>query len=157
MILVEGETDRYFFRALLQERHLSLEQEISVLHVGGKGQLQKWRSLFTSFGLRVYAIADFDYIVNLHYRESKSTKLKTTAQISEFKRSNPDWEQHLINLRKDRIFILSEGNLEIYLGTEKDLSHVIEFCQNRLTSFLSDETSSRSSEVKSIIDTIATE
>jgi hypothetical protein len=51
VVLVEGDTDRYFIRAALQERHRQLDQQIAVLHIGGKGEFTKWRGLFSSFGL----------------------------------------------------------------------------------------------------------
>lgn len=155
VLLVEGDTDRYFFRALLQHRHRLLEQEIAVLHVGGKGELSKWRSLFSSFGLYVYAVADFDYIVNMSYPGDQGVQLNTAAQIAAFKQSHPDWEAQIESLVTDRIFILREGHLETYLGIGKDLRNVIQFCQQDLPSFLADETSTKSLEMRSIIDAIA--
>ncbi len=155
VVLVEGDTDRYFFRALIQQRHRLLEQEISVLHVGGKGELTKWQILFSSFGLRVYSIADFDYLVNMQYPDAKGVQLQTPQQIAAFKLSHSDWEDHINTLAEDGLFILREGHLETYLGVGKDLTHVIEFCQDDLQSFLADDTSSKSREMRSIIDTIA--
>ncbi|MND78741.1 AAA family ATPase [Agrobacterium tumefaciens] len=155
VVLVEGDTDRYFFKALLQERHRLLEQEIAVLHVGGKTEFSKWRSLFSSFGLRVYAISDFDYIVNLHYSTEVGARLRTAQEIAAFKRSHLDWEGHINASAADGMFILREGDLETYLGIRKDLSHVIEFCQNNLHSFLANDNSSKSREIRSIINTIA--
>ena len=38
VVLVEGETDRYFIRSIIQARHRQLDQEIAVLHIGGKGE-----------------------------------------------------------------------------------------------------------------------
>ncbi|AVA20603.1 MULTISPECIES: AAA family ATPase [unclassified Rhizobium] len=155
VVLVEGDTDRYFFRALLQERHRLLEQEIAVLHVGGKRELPKWNSLFSSFGLRVYAIADFDYVVNLHYPADNGVLLRTAEQIAAFKQSHLDWGGHIDTSASDGMFVLREGDLETYLDIGKDLSHVIEFCQNGLLLFLADDTSSKSREIRSIIDAIA--
>nr|WP_280953251.1 TOPRIM nucleotidyl transferase/hydrolase domain-containing protein [Rhizobium sp. L43] len=155
VVLVEGDTDRYFFRALLQERHRLLEQEIAVLHVGGKRELPKWHSLFSSFGLRVYAISDFDYIVNLRYPADNGVLLRTAEQIAAFKQSHLDWEGHIDASAADGMFVLREGDLETYLDIRKDLSHVIEFCQNGLQLFLADDNSSKSREIRSIIDAIA--
>ena len=56
VVLVEGETDRYFIRAVIQERYRYFDQEIAVLHIGGKGEFTKWRELFSAFGLMVSAI-----------------------------------------------------------------------------------------------------
>lgn len=155
VVLVEGDTDRYFFRALLQERHRLLEQEIAILHVGGKTELPKWRSLFSSFGLRVFAISDFDYIINLHYPADNGAPLRTAEQIAAFKQSHLDWTDRIEASKAEGMFVLSEGDLETYLDIRKDLSHVIKFCQNRLQLFLADDTSRKSQEIRSIIDAIA--
>lgn len=155
VVLVEGDTDRYFFRALIQERYPSLEQEISVLHVGGKAEFPKWQALFSSFGLRVYVIADFDYLFDLCYRQVSATSLQTTAEINKFKQLHHDWEINIDHLITKDIFLLRGGALENYLCIPKGLNHVIDFCQNKLQQFLKDDSSSESREMRSIIDTIA--
>lgn len=154
VILVEGETDRYFIRALIQDLYRSFDQEIAVLHISGKGEFVKWRNLFTSFGLRVFAIADFDYIVNLYYPTEKGVSLKTPQAIMDFKQRNPDWETHIDDETTRGNFILKEGDLEAYLGIGKDLSEVIAFCRNNLSTFLADNSSSKSLEVRSILERI---
>lgn len=152
VVLVEGDTDRYFIRAVIQDRYRSLDQEIAVLHVGGKLEFVKWRSLFTSFGLRVFAIADFDYLIDLHYPTEKGVSLKTAQAIADFKRRNPNWETHINAESKQGTFILKEGDLEAYLGIGKDLGKVIAFCRNDLGTFLADDASSKSLEVRSILE-----
>ena len=154
VVLVEGETDRYFIRAVLQERYRHLDQEIAVLHIGGKGEFMKWRELFSAFGLTVSAVADFDYLANLHFRGERGKALKTPAAIAGFKARNPDWEQHIDGERHNRTFILKEGDLETYLNIGKDLDEVIAFCRNSLASFLADDTSSKSIEVRDIVQRI---
>lgn len=154
VVLVEGDSDRYFFKAFIQERYRQLDQEIAVLHIGGKGEFQKWRDLFSAFGLTVYAIADFDYLTNLHYHAEKSTSLKTQNAVAEFKARNPDWQAMIDSEKTNRTFILSEGDLEWYLSIGKDLDEVIEFCKNDLTGFLTDDTNSRSVELRAIMQTI---
>ncbi len=154
VVLVEGDTDRYFIRAIIQDRYRSLDQEIAVLHIGGKGEYVKWRKLFTSFGLRVFAIADFDYLVDLHYPSEKGVSLKTTQAVADFKRRNRDWETHIDAESLQGTFILKEGDLEAYLGIRKDLGQVIAFCRNSLRTFLADDSSSKSLEVRSILQRI---
>ena len=154
VVLVEGDTDRYFIRAIIQARYRSLDQEIAVLHIGGKGEYAKWRSLFTSYGLRVFAIADFDYLVNLHYPSEKGVPLKTAQAVVNFKRRNRDWEAHIDAESEQGTFILKEGDLEAYLGIGKDLSQVIAFCRSDLNTFLADDSSSKSIEVRSILERI---
>ncbi len=152
VVLVEGETDRYFIRAIIQERYRHLDQEIAVLHIGGKGEFMKWRELFSAFGLTVSAIADFDYLANLHYQAEKGKALKTPQAIAAFKSRNPDWETRIDAECKNRTFILKEGDLEAYLDIGKDLEEVIKFSRDRLVPFLADDASSKSTEVRSIIE-----
>lgn len=91
----------------------------------------------------------------MSYSNDQGVQLNTAAQISAFKQSHPDWESQIESLAEDRIFILREGHLETYLGIGKDLRNVIQFCQQDLSSFLTDETSTKSLEMRSIIDAIA--
>ncbi|WP_276366191.1 AAA family ATPase [Chryseolinea sp. H1M3-3] len=65
VILVEGDTDRYFFRAVFQELAPNLSQEVAILDIGGKGNFKKWKLFFEGFGLKVYFVADFDNVFNL--------------------------------------------------------------------------------------------
>ncbi|MBB5984530.1 AAA family ATPase [Sphingobium lignivorans] len=154
VVLVEGDSDRYFIKAVIQERYRQLDQEIAVLHIGGKGEFQKWRDLFEAFGLTVYAIADFDYIINLHYSTAKGARLKTQAEIAAFKVAHPDWQAKITDEIANRTFILSEGDLEWYLSIGKDLDQVINFCQNRLAIFLADDADPKSVEVRAIMEAI---
>lgn len=67
VVLVEGDSDRYLFKAIFQELFPALSQEIAVLDMGGKGGYQRWRSFFESFGLSVYYIGDFDNVMSLEF------------------------------------------------------------------------------------------
>ncbi|MFY0080326.1 hypothetical protein ABTQ07_21880, partial [Acinetobacter baumannii] len=67
------------------------------------------------------------------------------------KQRNPDWEAHIAAEFGLGTFILKEGDLEAYLGISKDLSRVIAFCSNDLPSFLADDSSSKSQEIRSIL------
>jgi len=155
VVLVEGDTDRYFFKAVLQERYRPLDQEIAILHIGGKGEFIKWRSLFSSFGLDVSVIADFDYLTNLHYPAEKATPLKTPQAVADFKQRNVDWDVKLNGEYVNQTYVLKEGDLELYLGIRKDLDETIKFCRNNLSVFLADENSTKSEEVLSIMEAIA--
>ncbi len=154
VVLVEGDTDRYFFKSIMQEQFQPLDQEIAILHIGGKGEFLKWTDLFTAFGLRVYRIADFDYLVNLHYPSERGASLKTPGAIAAFKARNPDWESKLLLEYTNHTYILKEGDLELYLNIRKNLDEVISFCRNSLATFLADSTSAKSSEIRSIMATI---
>ena len=154
IVLVEGETDRYFMRAVIQSRYGMLDQEIAILNIGGKGEFARWRALFTSFGLRIFQIADFDYLIERCYPSEKGQSLKTKEAVIRFKERNPDWESQIDAAALAGIFILREGDLESYLGTKKDLSDVIIFCETKLDSFLSESNCHKTIELNSIIRTI---
>jgi predicted ATP-dependent endonuclease of OLD family len=149
VLLVEGETDRYFFKALIQCLNPELNQEIAVLDVIGKGQEPKWRAFFESFGLIVYFVGDFDNLCKI-YNINPAPKLKTPASIARFKLANPTWETVIKSKYRDRIFILKDGDLEHYLGTKKDLGDVVKFCNEELTNFLARRGDDRVKEIKGI-------
>ena len=155
VVLVEGDTDRYFFRAILQKKYCSLNQEIAILFVQGKHEFKKWKNLFKTFGLQVFIIADFDYIVDQHYQKESRVQLKEGEEISDFKRSHPNWEEKITDSMNNDIFILREGCLETYLDIEKkDLAQVISFCEEKLDDFLNDKKSSRTIEVIEIFEKV---
>ena len=154
VLLVEGDTDRYFFKAVLQAQNPKLEQEIAVLHMGGKTAYPGWSNLFECFGLAVHCIADFDYLYDRAYSNEQRAKLKTPAALATFKANHADWEQKIDAERHNRLYILKEGDLEAYLGVEKDLTDVIAFCNTQLGTFLADNANSRSIEVRDILSRV---
>ncbi len=151
VVLVEGDTDRYFFRAIIQDRYPRKDQEIAVLHMGGKGGYAEWSKLFSDFGLTVSCISDFDFIVDLHYPSEKGVSLKTEQSVEDFKVRNSDWEQKINSEYANRLYILKEGDLETYLGISKGLTPTIDFCRDSLGSFLNNTASSKSTEVNWIV------
>lgn len=156
VVLVEGDTDRYFFRAVLQSRFRHLDQEIAILHIGGKGEFLKWADLFSQFGLEVSVIADFDYVTNLHFPSERARSFRRPEAIESFKERHPDWEAKIASEATERRYILKEGDLESYLDIGKDLDDVILFCRDKLTEFLTSGTS-KSREVLEIVSRIAGE
>lgn len=155
VVLVEGDSDRYFFKALVQSLYQELNQEIAILHVGGKNELAQWTTLFESFGLTVYRIADLDYAYNLFYPAEPRSSLKTPAAITAFKNSHPDCEARIAMEYANKTFILRNGDLEHYLDIGKDLSEVIAFCTDRLPRYLQDDNNQKSVEVREIVRQIA--
>lgn len=151
VVLVEGDSDRYFFKAVVQSLYQDLNQEIAILHVGGKNELTQWTTLFESFGLEVYRIADLDYAYNIFYPNEPRTKLKTSTAVTNFKTTHPDCESRIATEYAKNTFILSNGDLENYLDIGKDLTDVIEFCTNQLPQYLQDESNQKSVEVREII------
>lgn len=65
VVLVEGDSDRYFFRAAFSDLHPQKNQEISVIDINGKGNLTQWREFFEAYGLSVYYIGDFDNVLTI--------------------------------------------------------------------------------------------
>lgn len=151
VILVEGDSDRYFFKAVVQLKYRYLDQEIAVLHVGGKKELLQWTKLFESFGLLVYRIADLDYAYDTLYPADERLKLKTEAAVQTFRSAHPDCDFRIEQEYNNGTFILKRGELEQYLGIEKDLSKVISFCSANLTAYLEDDTNPLSIEIRKII------
>jgi predicted ATP-dependent endonuclease of OLD family len=62
IILVEGDSDRYFFQAVLNYLYPNQVKEIVVLDMGGKDSFLKWKKFFLGYGLQVFFIGDFDNV-----------------------------------------------------------------------------------------------
>lgn len=150
-LLVEGDTDRYFFKSIFQEKYPGLDQKIAVLDIGGKGAFKEWTNLFHSFGLEVFRVADLDFLASEFYPGERGTGLKTQAAVTAFKTRNPDWETRIETEYAGRTFILKNGDLEHYLGVRKWLPDVIEFCNLKLSAYLADDANPESLEIRKII------
>lgn len=152
VLLVEGDTDRYFYKSIILEKYPELEQEIAVLYIEGKNNYNEWSKLFDDFGLSVYFIADFDFCIQRFYQAENSTSLKTTEKINAFKTKYTDWEASIDSEYLKKIYILKNGNLEHYLKiNKKGLPETIDFCNKKLTSYLADDTNAESTEIRNII------
>jgi predicted ATPase len=154
VLLVEGDTDRYFFKSIIQEKYPELNQEIAVLYMGGKGGYSEWSKLFESFGLTVYFIGDLDVAIESFYPAEKGKSLKTPADVAAFKTRNPDWNQKIEAEYSKKNYILKNGDLEHYIGVphnHEGLTKTIEFCNTQLTTYLADDTNDESKEIREII------
>lgn len=154
VLLVEGDTDRYFLKAVIQHKYPELDQEIAILHMIGKLNYDKWHNFFTNFGLIVYFIADFDFILNRFYKGEKHISLTSQDKIAQFKAAHTDWEKKIDSDYKNQIYILKNGELEHYLNIKKGLPETIDFCNTKLQSFLMDDTNTNSKEIRKIIELI---
>lgn len=155
VVLVEGETDRYFFKALIQELNPNLIQEIAVLDIIGKGQYNKWKDFFESFGLTVYFISDLDAAFHFLYSFEKAYKLDSLKKITSFKKDHPSLKTDIERKYSQKIYILKEGALELYLGIHnKGLSETIKFCNKNIKGFLKDDNNDKSKEIRLIFDEI---
>lgn len=151
VVLVEGDSDRYFYKAVFQSLHQDMDQEIAILHVAGKSELAQWTGLFENFGLTVYRIADLDYAYDVFYKGEQKTKLKIPSAVAAFKVAHPDCEARIASEYANKTFILRNGDLEHYLGIGKDLANVIEFCSKALPNYLKDDSNPSSLEVREIV------
>lgn len=93
IVLVEGDTDRYFFKTLFQILKPELNQEIAILDVGGKKNCEQWKNFFVSFGLNVYYIIDFDNVFTLKITNdqpliNKNDKIKVVNLLKNTKLDN---------------------------------------------------------------------
>lgn len=161
VLLVEGEDDRYFFRAILEEIEDKVKkgvaQDITVLDITGKGNIDVWRNLFESFGLRIFIINDLDAAYKF-YPSEQTVKINTLQLVSQFLTSHPDVITKIESDYDNGAFTLKEGDLEIYLSLHnKGLAQVIEFCHSGLKSFLANGSNSKVCELKTIMAKITEE
>jgi len=154
VLLVEGDTDRYFYKSIIIEKYPHLEQTIAVLYMGGKGGYDEWSRLFSSFGLTVYAILDLDFLINKCYPADKGKRVRSNTEVANFKQRNTGWETKINEFYSKNIFILKNGDLEHYLSIPKGMTETIDFCNTRLNSYLLNESNQESREIHKIIESI---
>ena len=97
VFLVEGDSDRYFFKAVLFELKPELNQEIAFLDIGGKGNYEKWKNFFIGFGLEVSYIGDFDNVFTLEFAGNsiinQADKVEIEHELKQNKLGNLSDEQ----------------------------------------------------------------
>src|SRR3989338_2061842 len=160
VLLVEGEDDRYFFRALLGEIEDKLKkgiaQDITVLDINGKDKDSEWRTLFEAFGLKTFFLTDLDYAWKFYSTET-ATKINTSQLATQFLTNHPDVIPKIETEYPNGTFILKEDDLEIYLGIQKDLSNLINFCNNNLKTYIANTTDIKVRELKMIMSKVTGE
>lgn len=158
VLLVEGDSDRYFFRALLGEVEAKLKkglvQDITVLDITGRDNVREWKTLFSAFGVTTFFIGDLDCTFKFFYTTEQMTKLKTIEQVANFLTDHVDAITRIESEYSNGIFILKEGDLEMYLGIKKDLSYVIDFCHNSLRTYLINTANTRLQELTKIMSRV---
>lgn len=103
VVLVEGITDRIFFKKLIEEckPESGNSEVVEVLEVQGKGLFSKYKRFLKEIGCKYYIIADFDYIRDLASEEKKEEikALFVAGKIDELK-------DYIEEKEKENIFIL---------------------------------------------------
>lgn len=80
VVLVEGDSDRYFWKAVLTQLKPEQQQDIAILDIGGKGNYSAWKSFFEKFGLKVFYIGDFDNVFTVDF--GGSTLIPTAEEVA---------------------------------------------------------------------------
>jgi predicted ATP-dependent endonuclease of OLD family len=145
IIMVEGETDAYFFEHYLQHLHW-LEQRrnkiknYEIININGKGEYKKRNTFLGKFWIQSYFIGDRDNIVNYdiaeqkdlnhYYKEAKTyyatAKKKKekhdrhyTRLVNTIKDLHPETYKYIMEeikrMYEKNIFILENGDIETYL------------------------------------------
>ncbi len=158
IIMVEWETDQYFFEFYLNYLHTLPERkdkltDYEIININGKWSY-KIRSAFLSrFGLQSYFIGDRDNIVDYgfmtqddltyyykqaraHYmglRKSGKTHRHYNKLVDTIRNVFPQKYKYLVanidSLYKKNTFILKKWDIETYLGmTDKWLENTVRFC-----------------------------
>lgn len=152
IILVEGETDMYFLshyinyiKTLPEWKHRINNYEI--ITISWKGWVKRWKNFLKKFNNNVYYIGDRDNTIEYnilskttldkipHERFANNKGSKYGYIVSYLKEKQPDTYNRTIqwirNLYKDSIFLLSQGDLEAYMGVQsKGLDDTVNFCLN---------------------------
>ena len=155
VILVEGESDRYFYKSLLDFLHPnSFSQEIAILDITGKGSLEKWKTFFTSFGLFVSFIGDLDAAFGILYGITSPYRIIEEPDRRRFCGEHPDLYSKIDGKYAENIYILKKGHLELYLPIHnKGIAEIIKFCHESLEGYIA-ANSDHYSELKLILDSI---
>lgn len=81
VVIVEGDTDSYFYTYLLNN-HIKANQEVEFLAIGGKGGYKKWFEFLDKFKIKHYLLTDFDFIDNAEFGDLgiQDARLKIASQ-----------------------------------------------------------------------------
>jgi len=171
ILMVEGETDEYFWRYFLN--YLSKKPKykwkidnFEILNINWKWSYIRWNRFLKKFGIESYFIWDWDNIVEnriIDYQEMDTyinlTKQHTDSNhikkekfyirvIETIKKSFPEKYEYIKskiqNFYSRWIFILKRWDLETYLWLKRKwLEETIRFCNNNFHSWLNDEKSKK--------------
>lgn len=168
IIMVEGETDEYFFEFYLRYLHTLPEwkgrlRDYEIININGKGSYKIWKKFLSKFGISSFFIWDWDNIVDYgfmtqtdltkYYKQAKTyfpKVQKTLAHGSHYnklvlaiKGLYPNKYQeilaHIRALHSQQVFLLEKWDIETYLKLkEKWLQSTVDFCRHNFKAWLAD-------------------
>ena len=169
IILVEGDTDAYFFSFYLnylktQPEWKNVIRDYEIININGKGSFSTWRRFLRKFNIKNYFIGDWDNTVDYWFfsraelnrfyllANKQVKKQKTEKRYSDYYNRlvktiltfAPKKHKAIIRgiekLYEDQVFILKEGAIETYVPLErKGLSYMAYFCNAYFYDWLLDE------------------
>ena len=158
IIMVEGETDAYFFEFYMRYLHALPQwkdklKDFEILNINGKWSYRVRSKFLARFGLQSFFIGDRDNIVDYgfmtqddlwyyykqaraHYaglKKSGKTHRHYNKLVDTIRNVFPQKYRYLLanidNLYKQNVFILKKWDIETYLGMrEKWLEETVKFC-----------------------------
>ena len=169
IILVEGDTDAYFFSFYLnylktQPEWKSVIRDYEIININGKGSFSTWRRFLRKFNIKNYFIGDWDNTVDYWFFSRAELNKFYLLANKQIKKQKPekryrDYYNRLVQtiltfapkkhkaiirgiekLYEDQVFILKEGAIETYVPLErKGLSYMAYFCNTYFYDWLLDE------------------
>ena len=166
VLLVEGDSDEYFFRNFWEKykKEHELDLNLEIVFIGWKKNYNNWRELLAAFDIQNYYLGDWDNIYDLAHLTLNDAILKDPL-YAEFQRKKNLIDQKfggsldgnqrktkkqeiystlsggvvdiISQLANEKVFILREWELEDYLWQEWKLEMVIKFCEESLDSWYS--------------------
>jgi len=146
IIMVEWETDQYFFEFYLKHLHINADfwkriTDYEIININGKWSYKIWAKFLSKFGIKSYFVWDRDNIVdygilnqvdlNYYYKQVRKyfnsiKKNKTglgnhySKLVATIKNLFPDKYEFILNnidrFYNENIFILKKWDIESYLG-----------------------------------------
>lgn len=156
IIMVEWETDAYFFEYYIQyliKHYPDREERIKnyeIININGKWSYRRWQRFLKRFGLEAYYVGDWDNVIDTNIlpndmvlREIKRKYPKKNRAIAgrygnivyTIQRHYPTKHKQIVGkiqwMYDDNVFILKKWDLETYLHLKsKWLEEVIDFCSH---------------------------
>lgn len=161
IVMVEWETDAYFFDFYLQYIKSQVDRWYKItnyefININGKGSYRKWEKFLHKFGVSTSFIGDWDNVLDrwIVNKEEFARTVQTMHRAHHIKKTErygklvttladsfPDKykiiQDRIASLYDKHVFILQKGDLETYLGLPvKWLDETVSFCQKHFDSWM---------------------